>query len=813
MAILTPLTMVMAHPDIALIPDNLAKILSPGYSATCLVPVILRSMLTHDGCVNELKRFTSILCAGAPADSELGDAIVALNPSFQTAYAASELGAPPVLLTDRSKRQWDTIMIMESGQQYDEISPGVFELVIPRTEQTMRHWACFEVFPDLTEYRTRDLFIPVPGTPNAWRYAGRRDEWLVLANGLKYDPVPMQHEISRHPDIRDALIVGMNRIAPCLILEMMPGKAPSTEKEQQRLIESLWLTIETANQHVAKFGRVPRELILIASSDRSFFRTGKMSIMRSKTIQSFNEEIEKLYAQNEDGLLTRDLPIIKNLDQKGMLPCLQQIYAEILGASSVDADATVFDMGLDSFGAGIAQSRIRAALRARGVPEQKLAAVNIGLIFSGTTISKLAQSLSLLLRDDISSDPNSSEAHEILDLLEEFGPQVTFPPQPLSTAVSLKPWTVVLTGSTGSVGTHLLSTLLSLPPTRLRHIYCLNRSPSASARQVSSFKSRGFSVSESTFSRVSFVPATFGAPNLGLDTSTWEKLVAESSLIIHNAWPVNFLMPIESFRSHLASLVDLLRLSYSAKSPSPLLFISSISTAVSDHWDDGHVRESFHNSPERLLSQGYVRSKYVGEKLISSFVQSCGIPAAVLRVGQVAGPVDGPGIWNKSEWFPSLVRSSKYLGAIPASLGNLGSVDWVPVDELAKMVAQIAESIANAEKDTNTGTNLVFNVVNPHRVDYETLLPSLKEKLAARVVPATEWIELLSRSVEKSGGIISDANPGAKLLDFYREQMITGHATELVIDVGNVKAASKTARQLPSVNRDWLDSWLQGWDI
>ncbi len=129
----------------------------------------------------------------------------------------------------------------------------------------------------------------------------------------------MQNEILRHPDIRDALIAGANRIAPCLILEMIPGKVPTTTEQREMIIDSIWPTVEDANSQVAKFGRVPKELILVATPDKPFLRTGKMSIMRSKTIELFSDDMDILYMKNAVGLLTRDLPTIPRLDFESIL--------------------------------------------------------------------------------------------------------------------------------------------------------------------------------------------------------------------------------------------------------------------------------------------------------------------------------------------------------------------------------------------------------------------------------------------------------------------------------------------------------------
>ncbi len=399
-------------------------------------------------------------------------------------------------------------------------------------------------------------------------------------------------------------------------------------------------------------------------------------------------------------------------------------------------------------------------------------------------------------------------------MLREFEPRVTLPSRARPARGASKPWTVILTGSTGSVGTYLLSALLSLPPTKLDHVYCLNRNPAASAQQALSLKSRGLPYTDTTLARVSFLTIDFGASNLGLDATTWEKLVDETSFIIHNAWPVNFLLPTDAFRPHIATLTDLLRLSHSTPNGAPLLFVSSISTAVSDHWGDGHVREDVHESPEKLLPQGYARSKYVGEKLVSAFVRSTGISASVLRVGQVAGPVEGSGAWNMREWFPSLIRSAKHLGALPANLERLENVDWIPVDELAITVTQIAEMVMETTTGTEKTTKTpVFNIMNPRKTRYESLLPSLSEKLGVRVLPASDWVDLLSRSVGESGGIVSDENPAAKLLDFYREHMVISCVVDLETDVENTVTASERARNLPAVSKEWLELWLKGWSL
>jgi nucleoside-diphosphate-sugar epimerase len=56
------------------------------------------------------------------------------------------------------------------------------------------------------------------------------------------------------------------------------------------------------------------------------------------------------------------------------------------------------------------------------------------------------------------------------------------------------------------------------------------------------------------------------------------------------------------------------------------------------------------------LAQGYSQSKWITERLLHAAGKKTGVSSAVLRIGQVAGPVDEGvrGVWNKVEWLPSV---------------------------------------------------------------------------------------------------------------------------------------------------------------
>ena len=128
---------------------------------------------------------------------------------------------------------------------------------------------------------------------------------------------------------------------------------------------------------------------------------------------------------------------------------------------------------------------------------------------------------------------------------------------------------------------------------------------------------------------------------------------------------------------------------------------------------------------------------------MANYTFTLGSPAAVLRVGQVCGPLAGTGVWNISEWFPSLVLSSRFLGAVPDSISN-PEIDWVPVDRLGDIIAELV-SVAASEHG-NPASSRVYNVVNPAKATWDTLLPALQAMGPLPIISAAEWVERLEKS-------------------------------------------------------------------
>lgn len=94
-----------------------------------------------------------------------------------------------------------------------------------------------------------------------------------------------------------------------------------------------------------------------------------------------------------------------------------------------------------------------------------------------------------------------------------------------------KEFTVVLTGSTGSLGSYLLDSIVRNPS--VARAYCLNRAIDGEARQTSVSAARGLPTTWG--SKVTFLHTDLSKENLGLSAAVYEKLMSSASFIIRKS--------------------------------------------------------------------------------------------------------------------------------------------------------------------------------------------------------------------------------------------------------------------------------------
>jgi thioester reductase-like protein len=378
---------------------------------------------------------------------------------------------------------------------------------------------------------------------------------------------------------------------------------------------------------------------------------------------------------------------------------------------------------------------------------------------------------------------------------------------------------VILTGSTGNLGTYLLASLANSK--QFSTIYCLNRVQDAEQKQSRLLQERGLLIDDS-ITTIIYLKSQFDGPKLGLSEDVYQNLIETTTKIVHCAWPVDFNRSFESFLPSIQGVINFIELAHHANNNPSILFISSVSAA--GNWNA--VPGARHKVPEEEIDDwkvarlGYGRSKLVSERLIAEAVRAKKISAAICRVGQVCGPVDHgvKGSWPRQEWLPSLITSSISMGVIPESLGPMDDVDWIPVDRLAEALTELVFC-----RQDNASISY-YHLVNPHPIRWSTLLPAVLARVqhssdgssaqSIGLVSFTEWVNILQELSTRQDADIGNI-PAIKLNGFFHDlQQKAIHvprARAALLEVKKTVKVSKSMATMQAVKMAWMDLWLRQW--
>ncbi|KAH9908441.1 hypothetical protein F4778DRAFT_795880 [Xylariomycetidae sp. FL2044] len=454
-------------------------------------------------------------------------------------------------------------------------------------------------------------------------------------------------------------------------------KMDPTEMENQvavadkgRAYDEIWQLVKQANKNAPKFGQIARELILIAKPEKPSLRASKGTIQRRLTINHYEPEINELYENAEKGLLANGFAPIASTRAGDLGPFLVDLHTQTLDipeGHTISVDDDLLSLGLDSLVSFLLLARLKAALRQHVVVDDRLEKITPKLWYSAPTIRQMAGSLSTTIwtpTDQVKNASKDTDHVNIEELLAKYTEKV----QALN----------------GTPRSYILSTELADTSS---NVICLNRSSvsTARAKYVASLQRIDGLTPEAATSlatklekqvRVRFLQGKLPESHLGLSDEAYAWLSSQTTSIIHNAFAVNFLLGLPSFEPAIQGLVNILDLASRAATLSSGPTNVTIPEAVITPEQVGY-----------LLPMGYAQAKYICKSLLHTFANSSPPypPVSVLR----------------------LAISSKFLGAVPASLGKL-RINWIPVDQLAK----IAHELTDAAK-TNANKFMLYNVVNP----------------------------------------------------------------------------------------------------
>ncbi|SMQ55111.1 unnamed protein product [Zymoseptoria tritici ST99CH_3D7] len=738
------------------------------------VPYVLQGMADHALGLSQLQTMSIVGVGGAALPSEVGDELVKQGVPLISRFGSAECGF--LMSSYRSfatDTEWQYLRPGSRGSKYlrfekreeDELCELIILPGWPHMAKTNREDGSFA---------TSDLFERHASIPDAWRYHSRADSQLTLVTGKKFDPAPLEAGIAASSSlIRDVLIFGNGKPYPgALVFKAEEAKGVEDEVFE----EEVWKVVEKFNREGQSHTRISRGMVvLIGGDEEGLEKSSKGTVIRRVAEERFGQVIEGAYGKGEEvgG---------KEVDDEDVLGEVRRIVEGVMGSGTKDGEKLTDTVDLFTYGAD-SVSCIQIRQKLVGLLGEGADPLPPTIVEDCGSIQILSQTI-LDLRNGRAST-NGAAADDQAKLMQEFVETystLSLPSLP-STPSETRPTSpsrgkaILLTGSTGSLGSHLLNQLLSTPS--VSHIHLLLRASHGSSlessriRLLSLLASRHLTPPPHFDEKVTLHLYTLTAPRLGLEDEVYLRLANEVDVIYDLAWSVNFLLPLRGFKSHFQALRGLLELAVAHAAfeergkPARVVFCSSTASVASYPSLAGSQGKLV---PEEMLGDvdvsggiGYSRSKWVAENLIQRAVaifpvlKGC---VSVVRVGQISGDTVH-GVWNKSEAYPLMLGSARVTGCLPRLKGE--RVGWTGVDVAAGGFVNLLDGVGD-EEDVR-----VLHLLNSAKaVEWNDVVGWISEvEEGIEIVEVGVWLERLE-GLRKSEREEERSHACLKLLEFWK---------------------------------------------
>nr|WGG62596.1 SorA [Stagonospora sp.] len=387
----------------------------------------------------------------------------------------------------------------------------------------------------------------------------------------------------------------------------------------------------------------------------------------------------------------------------------------------------------------------------------------------------------------------------------------------IATASASSSVSVLVTGATGSLGSHIVAHLVSLPT--VDKVYCLNRhgpgglkaraNADPQKRQIQSLESKSIFLDQSSLSKLKAIETDSFEAQLGLGQDVYNQLVGNVTHIIHNGFPVNGLRSLEQNELQFATMRNLIGLAThasAARNPTNKItfqLISSLSAAGKYPYTHGGQKQV----PEEpldidsALPNGYGGAKIICERVLQETLgqHPDRFRAMTVRLGQVSGSIK-TGYWNHMEVLGFLFKSSQTLRAFPNVVGPLS---WVPLESASA-------SLADLLLRENPECYPIYHIDNPVPRDWAEVVPVLADALGVPkkgIVPLEEWV----RRVRAHPAENPWENPAYQALSFFDTKFLHMSCGGVTLATAKGQDHSPTLRTLQPVSNPQIQRYIEAW--
>lgn len=640
----TLVAMMTTRPDLTAQLASLRRILIGGEEATADAVRQFRALLPHVSIVNTY----------GPTEAAIGSVFHEITDA--------DAGAVPI------GTPIDNTYAVIVDEQVKPVEPGqVGEILLggeclglgylndPGRTATVFIANPFAGIPGSRLYRTGDLGRYLPG--GLLGFAGRADQQVKIA-GIRVELPEIELALQRHPLVREAKVIVRDGPGGRWLVAFVTGDSALSHAD---------LRLHAGRQ--LSRALVPKEFVVL---DRMPLNANGKADRR---------ELARLAERDRLAASGGQLAVTGRLSDAEQL--IWQAWRDLLPAPPSSVTDDFFDLGGDSLSAQ------RLALR---LSRDLGTAVTAGDIADRTTIAAQAA-----LRDGA---PAASQPRTRIDQDAQLPADIVAAPLlpgPLKH--------VLLTGSTGFVGAHLLHDLLSLTSVE---VVCLVRGDSEAAAfdRVRSNLIRYRLWRDGFAGRIHALASDLGQPRLGLDAGPYRRLCRDVDTVVHNAAMVNLVSGYAAHRAaNVVGTIEILRFAATARGK-PVHYVSTLAAIVGR--SAAPAAEA--PAPSRIPRGGYSQSKWVAERLIGQAAER-GMTVACYRLGEMM-PHSVTGVPSR-RGLPDLLAKSCLRVALCFSSPVI--MNYTPVDYASRLVVT---AVARGEAG-------YFHIRHPDAVPFDDLLAVL----------------------------------------------------------------------------------------
>ena len=386
---------------------------------------------------------------------------------------------------------------------------------------------------------------------------------------------------------------------------------------------------------------------------------------------------------------------------------LSQLWEQVLpkdleGVYEIDADSDFFHVG----GNSMLIIKLRALIK-----DTFGADLAIMRLFESSALGAMAAALE--------NDSKTGDAEIDWDVETELSPDVLDAARSKQArADAVPPRKVVLTGSTGFLGQHILRALIKSP--EVDRIYCIAvRGEGKLEEFVSSEK-------------VTIYQGDLSLPRCGLSEKDAASIFDSANAVIHNGADVSFLKTYQSLKlPNLISTKELVKLSLPRQIP--FHFVSTATVGQLNGTDTLELVSMAEFPPPPGYNDGYAASKWASEIFLEKVHAQLGLPVVIHRPSSVLG--EGVG---EMDIMSNVMKYAPVIKAMPDPGKWRGYLDMISVESAT---AGVLETVLQA---VQTGEESVRYV--HHSGGVQVPVGSMKELLDGddelTLIPIGEWIEM-----------------------------------------------------------------------